>query len=227
MTARPNVEHERRDRENGHPQHFHRSTDEAVPCLLSVEGARLKSFDFIFEPACGDGALVVPLRDAGFKVIASDLIDRGCPDAHVQDFLAADFGTKSPAQRRRIACFTNPPFDHADQFILKACANYDYVAMILRLRYLAPQHLTDEAGRADIHKGTPVWQQTRIPLARVIIPKSRWKMMHRDGYDGAKLKGGITDFAIFIWEAGHAGDARIVKEPDSRFLPSHTFHGDA
>jgi hypothetical protein len=221
----PGVENERRDRANAHPQNFHRSGDEAVPCLLAVEGGRLKRFEFIFEPACGDGALVVPLRDAGFKVIASDLIDRGCPDSHVQDFLAADFGTKSEGQRRRIACFTNPPFDRADAFILKACANYDYVAMILRLRYLAPQHLIDDAGQGDIHKNAPIWQQTRIPLARVIIPKARWKMMHRDGYAGPKLKGGLTDYAIFIWEAGHSGSPLIVKEPDRRFLPTLNPHG--
>lgn len=227
MNARPNVEHERRDRINGHPQHFHRSTDEAVPCLLSVEGARLKAFDFILEPACGDGALVLPLRNAGFKVIASDLIDRQCPDSRVEDFLAPDRGMKNEGPRRRVACFTNPPFDHADQFILKACANFDYVAMILRLRYLAPQHLTDATGRGDIHKGKPVWQQTRIPLARIIIPKARWKMMHRDGFAGKKLKGGVTDFAIFIWEAGHSGCPLIVKEPDSRFLPTLDPHGAA
>jgi hypothetical protein len=215
-----NVEHEQRDHANRHPEHFHRSGPEAVPCLLSVEAARLKRLDWIFEPACGDGALVLPLRDAGFKVIASDIVDRGCPDSHVQDFLAPSFYPKAAEQRRRIGVFMNPPFDRADEFILKACAHYDYVAVIHRLRYLGPQHLIDDLGRSDIHGGNPIWFRTRLPLARVIIPKARWKMMHRDGYAGKKTKGGITDFAIFVWEAGHSGCPLLVREPDARFLPA-------
>ena len=79
---------------------------------------------------CGDGALVTPLRAAGFKVIASDIVDRGCPDSHVQDFLAPAFGTKTEAQRRRVAGFTNPPFNRACEFIVKGCEHYDYLARI-------------------------------------------------------------------------------------------------
>ena len=57
----------------------------ALTALLRVEsigpvGTR------ILEPCAGKGNLVVPLRAAGYEVIASDISDRGCPDCTVADF---------------------------------------------------------------------------------------------------------------------------------------------
>lgn len=220
---RPNAEAERRDTPVGATLDFHRSPVEAARCFLATEYLTLRSFQFIHELACGDGALVLPLREAGVQVIASDIADRGCPRSHVQDFLDPGFGTKTEAQRRRIAAFTNPPFNRAGEFIIKACAQYDYVAMILRLRYLGSKHLVDEQGRSHVGgkkvaDGKPIWQRTRLPFARVIVPKSRWPLMHRDDFEGERTNSSTIDFGIFVWEAAHRGSPQIIREPDNRYI---------
>jgi hypothetical protein len=222
--GRTHSENERRDTPKRDTLDFHRSPIEAVQCMLATEYLALRRFSFIHDMACGDGALVLPLRDAGFKVIASDIVDRGCPRSHVQDYLDPSFGPDA-AQRRRIAAFTNPPFNRAEEFITKACAQYDYVAMILRLRFLAAKHLVDDHG-VPIRSGKPLWRGTRIPFARLILPKGRWPMMHRDDYDGEKIENGMIDFAIFVWDAEHQGAAQIIMEPDPRFVTAFQPQGE-
>lgn len=77
---------------------------EAMRGLLAHDGDLIRSLGAVWEPACGDGALVKVMRDAGIPVVASDLIDRGCPESDQQDFFAANL---SPAP----AIITNPPYD--------------------------------------------------------------------------------------------------------------------
>ena len=76
---------------------------EAIRALLAADGSRIRDLGHVWEPACGDGALVREIRAAGLTCTATDLIDRGCPDATVADFYAAD---ASPAP----VIITNPPF---------------------------------------------------------------------------------------------------------------------
>ena len=77
---------------------------EAIRALLVCDGIRIRECGSVWEPACGDGALVREIRSAGIPCIASDLIDRGCPDSAVLDFFAA---RESPCR----AIITNPPYD--------------------------------------------------------------------------------------------------------------------
>ena len=58
---------------------------EAVYALLKVETPPL----FIWEPACGPGAIVRVLRHTGYEVFASDLVDYASPyqDMHGINFL--------------------------------------------------------------------------------------------------------------------------------------------
>jgi len=76
---------------------------EAIRALLAHDGTRIAECGAVWEPACGDGALVRPIRQAGLPCVASDLVDRGCKDSSVADFFAT---TVSPAR----AIITNPPF---------------------------------------------------------------------------------------------------------------------
>ena len=61
----------------------------------------------IWEPACGEGHMAQVFKDYGYKVLATDLIDRGY--GKTGNFLDLD----SP-----IECdiFTNPPFKLAEEF---------------------------------------------------------------------------------------------------------------
>jgi hypothetical protein len=58
-----------------HPLDAYFSPPEATAALLAIEHDRLPQR--LWEPAAGDGAIVQPLRLAGYEVIASDLVDYG------------------------------------------------------------------------------------------------------------------------------------------------------
>lgn len=95
----------RREAVDRRPQDFYPTGQpEAIRALFEVDGAAIRSCDAVWEPACGDGALVREVRAMGLTCFASDLIDRGCPDSNVGDF----FGfSASPCQ----AIITNPPYN--------------------------------------------------------------------------------------------------------------------
>lgn len=77
---------------------------EAIRALLARDGARIRQLGAVWEPACGDGALVREIRGAGITCVATDLIDRGCPDSWQADFFACDVA-------RAPVMITNPPFN--------------------------------------------------------------------------------------------------------------------
>lgn len=77
---------------------------EAIRALLFRDGDRIRQLGKVKEPACGDGALVREIRAAGIHCVASDLIDRGCPDS-----FQADYFTMQAAECPAI--ITNPPFN--------------------------------------------------------------------------------------------------------------------
>ena len=58
---------------------------EATRALLQVERLPHR----IWEPACGPGAIARVLRDAGHAVVATDLVDYGCPDSASSNRLPA------------------------------------------------------------------------------------------------------------------------------------------
>jgi hypothetical protein len=210
MALHVNSEHERRDIPRADTFDFHESPDNAVAVLLSVDGDTLRCFEAIWEMAAGRGALVKPLRRAGYRVIASDIIERGCPRAGKHDFLSGRSYRAANLDPAVLAGITNPPFNRAKEFILEACERCDYVAMLLRFRFAAANHFI----KTDRHPTRlPLWVQTRIPLARIIIPHGRLKMMHRDGYRGKKTDSSMIDFAWFVWERTHQGEAKIMRAP--------------
>lgn len=97
--------------ESRKPQEARRSEDfyptgqpEAIRALLAYDGRRISECGEVWEPACGDGALVREIREAGLGCIATDLVARGCPDSSVLDFF--DFSA-SPCR----AIITNPPYN--------------------------------------------------------------------------------------------------------------------
>lgn len=166
---------------------FYATPPEAVASLLAVEAKWLPR-GTIWEPACGDGAIVLPLRAAGHSVFASDLVDRGCPGSEVSDFLA---GRPRPYHD---AVITNPPFKLAREFVDTALEHAPYVAMLLRLAFL-------EGGARK------PWFQSGS-LARVHISSRRLPMMHRDGWTGPKA-GSAVCHAWFVWDKRHEGRPEI------------------
>jgi hypothetical protein len=170
-----------------HKEGLYRTPLVAVDALLRAEPDLPK---WVWEPACGDGAIVTPLRNAGFQVTASDLVDRGCPDSRAGcDFLLL---RPDPPAVPHHAIITNPPYRLAQAFADKALSYSPFVAMLLPLGFLAGQ---------ERHK-------KRHWLARVHVSSRRLPMMHRDGWAGA-IATSTTDHAWFVWDQSWEGETVV------------------
>lgn len=159
----------------------------AVDSLLVLEAGNIPRV--VLEPACGDGAIVLPMRAAGHRVIACDLVERRCPDMTAGlDFLAADGITSAPA------IVTNPPYGIGTKFMRRCVEIAPYVAALLPINFLAGQRRRP-------------WIEAS-PLARVWVASRRLPMMHREGWAGKKANSAV-DTAWFVWVRGHNAEPAI------------------
>lgn len=161
---------------------------EATLALLRAE----KLPHYLWEPAAGRGAIVEVLRTAGYTVLASDLVDYGCPT----HFTRRDFLMELKAPERCEAIITNPPFKLASQFAAHALDLCPKLYMLLRLAFL------EGSGR------TPVLESGA--LARVHVFRNRLPRMHRDGWTGPQASSSIA-FAWFVWDRAHTGPTELHR----------------
>ena len=135
---------------------FFRTPPDATRALL----AREVFPGGVWEPACGDGAMARVLEDAGYRVIASDLVDRGYGTA-VDDFLLQ---RAMPAECDSVV--TNPPFKLATEFVAHALdLGARKVAVLCRVAFLE-----GKARGSGIHSS----------LSRVWVFSSRITLWHGD-----------------------------------------------
>lgn len=130
----------------------------------------------IWEPACGDGAMVRVLKQTGCAVEASDLYDRGYGESGI-DFLKTTRFVDN--------IVTNPPYNSAEGFVragLGQCKSK--LALLLRLAFLEGANRQRE-----------IFSKT--PPARI------WVFSERITFYPAGMiqKGsGTTAYAWFIWD---------------------------
>jgi hypothetical protein len=136
---------------------------------------------YIWEPACGPGAIVRTLRAAGHSVWATDLVDYGLKDSES----GVDFLMERQTRIDVGAIVTNPPFKLAGEFVEHALRLCPRVFMLLRLAFLESERRSQilDAGA----------------LARVYVFRNRLPMMHRDGWAGNKVSN-PTAFRRISWE---------------------------
>jgi hypothetical protein len=155
---------------------------EATLSLLALEGERLPRR--LWEPACGDGAIVHPLRESGRLVYASDICDYGLSGAAIVDY----FDAEPPVDVEGIV--TNPPFALAQQFAEKALRETRYVALLVRSNFVIEG---SKRGRwLDANPPTRQWWSAQ-----------RFPMMHRQGWTGPRASSN-TPYCWIIWERGAA-----------------------
>lgn len=133
----------------------------AIDKLLSVE---MPSSN-IWECACGEGHLSERLKEKGYHVISTDLIDRGYAD-ETRDFLTAERGYKG------YDILTNPPYKYATEFVVKALELLDEgrkAYMFLKLTFLE-----GKARFEKIFKSTPPPCGIRIHKAHYLRQKRRF-----------------------------------------------------
>ena len=147
----------------------------------------------IWEPACGPGAIVRTLREAGHTVWATDLVDYGLEDSES----GVDFLMERQTRIDVGAIVTNPPFKLAPEFVEHALSLCPRVFMLLRLAFLEGER------RRPILDGGK--------LARVFVFRNRLPMMHRDGYEGKKTEAGAIAFAWFEWSRFHDGPTELHR----------------
>jgi hypothetical protein len=136
------------------------------------------------EPTCATGTgIVMPLRATGRTVIATDLVDYGCPESESRiDFLME---SRAPAGVEGI--ISNFPFKLAGEMVEHAINLCPFVAVLLRLTFLEGE------------------RRSRIlddrPPARFHLFRRRLPMMHRRGWEGPKATSQVP-YAWFVWERG-------------------------
>lgn len=171
---------------------------EAVLALMGVEALPYH----LWECACGAGNIVNVLRDQERIVRASDVVDRGCPDSQIIDFLDGRFiGIVAREMLGIGAIITNPPFSKATEFIDRSLTYCQDVFMLLRLNYM-------EGGQRD-----EVRDRLLNPgggLRRVYVFRERLPMMHREGWEGKKASSMVT-MAWFCWRRGYRGKTQISR----------------
>jgi hypothetical protein len=164
---------------------FYPTPSRAIESLLKVE-----TFDGdIWEPACGDGAISNVLEAAGYRVVSSDLVDRGYGETGI-DFLME-------WQPRAANIITNPPFKLAVPFVRKSLELYSgKIAMLLKIAFLEGME------RAELFASSP--------LARVHVFSQRLAFVPGGTSEAHKLDGGgMMAFAWFVWEHGYQGRPTI------------------
>lgn len=163
-------------------KHDYYATDpKAIIKLLEYE-----SFDKnIWECACGEGNLSKVLKEHGYRVYSTDLIDRGYQDELI-DFINTDnkwFGD----------IITNPPFKYSVEFILKALDSINKgnkVAMFMKLTYLKGKRRFNEI-------------YSKYPPSKVYVFTGGIACSKNNTIEG--YKHGIVPYAWFIWEKGKQG----------------------
>ena len=146
----------------------------------------------VWEPACGKGHLSDALKNKGFTVFSSDIIDRGYPELNKQmDFLTCDI------KNFKGHILTNPPFKLAEDFIKKSLEIIEedcYVIMFLKIQFLEGKE------RKKLFE--------KYPIKYVFCHSARQQCAR----DGAFEKYIATTqfYAWYVWQKGFSGDT-ILK----------------
>lgn len=179
--------HSAEERQN---EDYYATDPEAAQWLLRIED--IPKDKPIWECAAGARHLADVFENAGYKVIATDIIKRAA-NVQVKYFLMF---------RGNDFCFdgsiiTNPPYRYAEEFVTHALTNTEVgnkVCMFLRLNFL------ESKGRKKLFE--------TFPPIRVWVSSSR--IQCAKNADFSKYKGGSASaFAWFVWEVGYQGQTTL------------------
>jgi hypothetical protein len=159
----------------------------AVDALLTVESLP----HYLWECAAGHGPIVTVLREAGHRVVASDVMHYTFELDFEADFLGM---TKAPAGTEAIV--TNPPYRLATEFVEHALKLCPRVIMLCRLAFL------------ESRRRTGILDSGMLAAVHVFI--ERLPFLHRDGWTGPRASSAIP-FAWFVFDRNHQGPTTIDR----------------
>lgn len=154
---------------------------------IDEDGVRLHKN--IWECACGEGHLSEVLKNRGYKVWSTDLIDRGYGSGNT-DFL------KSIPDSWCGDILTNPPYKYAKEFVEKALEVTRigaYTVMFLKIQFLEGQ------GRRKLFKKHP---------PKYVYVNSVRQTCYLNG-DMSKKLSSAACYCWFVWEKGFIGEPII------------------
>lgn len=155
--------------------------------LKALERDGFKLHENIWECACGQGHLSEVLKREGYKVISTDLIDRGYSKEPSLDFL------EETIENFDGDILTNPPYKYAKEFVERAIESLKeghYCIMFLKIQFLEGKDrrkLFDE-----------------FPPKYVYVNSAR-QTCYING-DMTKKMSSATCYCWFIWEKGFKGE---------------------
>ena len=142
---------------------------------------RQKFVGKIWECACGNGAMSEVMQDNGYDVYSTDLIDRGYGISNV------DFLTQTTPYDNIV---TNPPFNLATEFTLKALElSRGKVVMLSKISYL------EGIGRRE-----KIFNQKKLEKVLVFSRRVPFKKANSD-----TLASGLMAFGWFIYDVNYNG----------------------
>lgn len=176
---------------------FYATDPVSIDKLLTVESPSNK----IWECAAGDGHLAQHLKERGFDVFSSDIIERNYKLDMVADFLTMSTLGLGSNEQPAYDILTNPPYKYAKEFVLKALdilSDGRKVYMFLKLTFLE-----GKARFKEIFSKYPP-EKIYVFSERVLCAKNAEFTKMREG------GGSAVAYAWFVWKKGYTGDT-IVK----------------
>ena len=142
----------------------------------------------VWECACGEGHMSDVLKQEGYTVVSSDLVDRGYENTKVVDFLnETDINTMD--------IITNPPYKYAKEFVehaLDISADGVKVAMFLKLTFL------ESKKRRELFD--------KYPPKVVYVSSERLQCAKNGDFEKyGKGVGTAVAYAWYVWEKGFKG----------------------
>lgn len=171
---------------------FYSTDPKALLLFLDTlkKDGKIKLSKNIWECACGMGHLSEVLKERGYNVYSSDLIDRGYGHSNV------NFLEDIKIELSDFDILTNPPYRYAKEFVEKGIKTVDdgrYVIMFLKIQFLEGQ-----ARRELFNKYPP----------KYIYINSARQTCYING-DMSKKMSSATCYCWFVWKKGFSGEPTL------------------
>lgn len=168
---------------------FYPTPENATLALLNMN--LIPKGTFVWECACGNGAMSKVLDQWGLAVVSSDLYDYGYGWKDT-DFLLVE--PELAEWKFPKIIITNPPFNLIEKFIYHAIN----VLKVDKVCFLAKLALLEGQKRSQLLQSTP--------LKHVLVFRKRITLT-RNGEP--QRNSGMIAFAWYIWEKGYEGKPMI------------------
>ena len=167
---------------------YYATEPKAIDLLLDRE----RFTDLVWEPACGGGHMSDALKQGGYSVHSTDLVDRGYEGTEIMDFLTYN-------SKNTMDIITNPPYKYAKEFVehaLDISVDGVKVAMFLKLTFL------EGKARKKLFE--------KYPPKTVYVSSARLQCAKNGDFEKyGKGVGTAVAYGWYVWEKGLNGKPTI------------------